>query len=119
MMLPRGRGGVEPAGSAVLRTIKGFENFNDATECLDMLKGGFGLIDAPNLFTMKADKVLKQENIRPTISYPKIYLKFEKGKLVLMVSTHMDDYKPIGEKMTLISFHTMLQKHFGADVKLN
>ena len=70
MVLPRGRGGIEPAGSAVLRAIKGFEDFNDATECLEMLKGGFGLIDAPKLFTMKADKVLKQENIKPTVSDP-------------------------------------------------
>eukprot|EP00959_Pyramimonas_sp_CCMP1952_P375852 7872279-Pyramimonas_sp.AAC.1 len=119
MVLPRGRGGIEPAGSAILRSIKGFESFNDATECLEMLKGGFGLIDAPNLVAMKADKVLKQENIKPTISDLKIYLKFENGKLMLMVSTHIDDYKATGERPTLIQFHKMLQKHFGNDAKLN
>ena len=27
------------------------------TEVLEMIKGGFGLIDAPNLFTKKVDEV--------------------------------------------------------------
>ena len=43
MALPRSPGGIEPAGSAALWSVEGFENFNDATECLDMLKGSFGL----------------------------------------------------------------------------
>eukprot|EP00959_Pyramimonas_sp_CCMP1952_P186827 3906785-Pyramimonas_sp.AAC.1 len=84
-----------------------------------MLKGGFGFIDAPNLFTMKADQVLKKENIYPTISDPKIYLKFENRQLILRVSTHMDDYKATGEKMTLLKFLKILQKYFGMDVKIN
>ena len=61
-----------------------------------MLKGGFGLIDAPNLFTMRADAVMKENDINPTTADPKIYLKFEGNNMVLMVSTHMDDYKATG-----------------------
>eukprot|EP00959_Pyramimonas_sp_CCMP1952_P013928 294657-Pyramimonas_sp.AAC.1 len=53
---------------------------------------------------MKADQVLKKESIYLTISDPKICLKFENGHLVLMVSTHMDDYTATGEKMTLLKF---------------
>ena len=41
MELPKGRAGLEPSGSAILRQCKGFSDFNDATEVLDMLKGGF------------------------------------------------------------------------------
>ena len=56
LILPRPKAG-EPSGVAILRTIKGYENFNEMTEVLEMLKGGFGLIDAPQLFTNKDDEV--------------------------------------------------------------
>ena len=53
MRMPCGEPGVEPSGSALLRQLKGFEDFNNALEVLEMLKGGFGLIDARNLFTTR------------------------------------------------------------------
>eukprot|EP00959_Pyramimonas_sp_CCMP1952_P282139 5897318-Pyramimonas_sp.AAC.1 len=68
---------------------------------------------------MKADQVLKKESIHPTISDPKIYLKFENGHLVLLVSTYMGDSKATGEKMTRLKFLKTLQKHSGMDVKMN
>ena len=76
-----------------------------------MLKGGFGLIDAPNLFTMRADAVMKEHDIKPTTADPKIYLKFENNVLVLMVSTHMDDYKATGKHVTLRWLHEILKRH--------
>ena len=47
LILPRVKQG-ELSGVELLRTIKGYEDFNEATEVLEMLQGGFGLIDAPN-----------------------------------------------------------------------
>ena len=47
----------------MFRTIKGYEDFNELTEVLEMLKGGFGLIDAPNLFTSRVDEILVSNNI--------------------------------------------------------
>ena len=114
LILPRVKAG-EPSGVAILRTIKGYEDFNEMTEVLEMLKGGFGLIDAPNLFTSRVDEILVAKDIKPTCSEPKIYLNMgasattgaattgqcgtsggdaAAGKaLNLMVSAHMDDFK--------------------------
>ena len=75
MRMPCGKPGVEPSGSALLRQLKGFEDFNDVLEVLEMLKGGFGLIDAPNLFTTRVDTVFKEHGVRPTRADPKLYVK--------------------------------------------
>ena len=73
LILPRSRPG-GPSGVSILRTIKGYEGFNEAGEVLEMLKRGFGLIDAPNLFTSRVDEILVAKGIKPTCSEPKIYL---------------------------------------------
>ena len=59
---------------AILRTTKGEEDFNELTEVLETLKGGFGLTVAPNLFTSRVDEILAAKNINPTCSEPDIYL---------------------------------------------
>ena len=41
---------------AVLRTLKGYEDFDPATEVLHMLKPGTGCRDAPRCFALKLDK---------------------------------------------------------------
>ena len=69
--LPRSRPG-EPSGVSILRTIKGDEDFKEAGEVLEMLKGGFGLIDAPNLFTSRVGGILVAKGIRRTCSEPKV-----------------------------------------------
>ena len=74
LILPRCRAG-EPSGVSILRTISGYENFNETTEVLEMLKGGFGLIDAPQLFTSRVNEVFISNGARPTCSEPKIYLR--------------------------------------------
>ena len=53
LILPRPKKG-EPSGVSILRTIDGYHDFDEANEVLEMLKGGFGLIDAPNLFTTRS-----------------------------------------------------------------
>ena len=60
-----------------MRTVKGYESFDELTEVLEMLKGGFGLIDAPQLFTNKVDEVFISYGVRPTCTEPKIYLKLD------------------------------------------
>ena len=70
--LPKGRPGLEPSGSALLRQCLGFEDFSDATEVLEMLKGGFGLVDAPNLFTTRVDNILKAAGMFATKVDPHI-----------------------------------------------
>eukprot|EP00971_Amphidinium_carterae_P307614 6113082-Amphidinium_carterae.1 len=63
-----------PAGGhTLLRLIPGFESFDPATETLLMLKGGFGLKDAPRLWTMKVDKVFRSEGLSPLLGDEKLY----------------------------------------------
>ena len=47
--LPRG-------GPDILRELDEFTDFNPACECIEVLKGGFGLRDAPKLLTGKVDQ---------------------------------------------------------------
>ena len=65
----------ELSGVAILRTIKGYEDCNEATEVLEMLKGGFGLTDAPHLFTCRVDEVFVSNGAKPTCSESRIYLR--------------------------------------------
>ena len=74
MQLPFARHGL-PSGVHLLRHITGFETFDDSMEVLEMLKGGFGLVDAPNLFTTRVDQVFRAASLPPTITDPKIYVK--------------------------------------------
>ena len=71
MQLPLARHGL-PSGAFLLRQLEGFESFSDATEVFEMLKGGFGLVDAPNLFTTRVDQVFRGASIPPTLTDPKI-----------------------------------------------
>ena len=120
MCLPRARRDIEPSGSALIRQLKGYEDFNDSLEVLEMLKGGFGLVDAPNLFTCRVDQVFKENDIKPTLADQKIYMYFDKQhKLQLLVSAHMDDFKATGQMETLKWLHSILCKHFGQDVKMD
>ena len=104
MILPRATS-TQPSGAAILRQITGFEDFNEAGDALEMLKGGFGLADAPNLFTSRVDQVFRTEGLLPTLSERKVYVKHkprlgsqseEHKNLVLIVSAHMDDFKAAG-----------------------
>ena len=84
-----------------------------------MLKGGFGLIDAPNLFTTRVDQVFRKAGIPPTLTDPKIYVRHRDRQLQLMSSAHMDDFKATGEEEELRQLHGLLSKEFGADVKMD
>ena len=83
MLLPRATA-TQPSGAAILRQIPGFERFNEAAEALEMLKGGFGLADAPNLFTTRVDNVFKQQSLLPTMTDQKIYLKHATTRLIYL-----------------------------------
>ena len=118
MQLPRGRLGLEPSGVSLLRSVKGYENFNDALEVLEMVKGGFGLVDAPNLFTTRVDNIFKEHMIKATLADQKMYLFHVKSILQMMISAHMDDFKATGSMDMLKWLHSLLAKAFGADVKM-
>eukprot|EP00959_Pyramimonas_sp_CCMP1952_P336153 7038895-Pyramimonas_sp.AAC.1 len=47
------------------------------------------------------------------------YMKSESGRLVVVVSTRMDDYMATGSKPTLLACHNILQKQVGTNVRIN
>ena len=109
----------QPSGAAILRQLEGYQDCSESTEALEMLKGGFGLADAPNLFTNRVDQIFRQEGLRPILSDGKIYVRHnEQGQLILQVSAHMDDFKGTGERAQLEWLRNLLRRHFGENVKM-
>merc|ERR1711923_292913 len=100
-----------------------------------MLKGGFGLIDAPNLFTKKVGEVFIAIGAKPTMTEPKIYLKAgsnhetvsrsrgcsatSAAAPVLMISAHMDDFKATGARSELNWVRETLSRACGGDVNMS
>ena len=55
-----------PEGSIpLLRQLEGYEDFDGNVECLEMLRAGFGLKDAPQARSMVLTKVLKEFGLHP------------------------------------------------------
>ena len=103
--------------------LPGYEDFNPLTEVLRMLRCGFGLKDAPRLWHKALREHLIQLGLRPLQSDAQVYVwhvststkdQGSKGsvtsgpatsgdvsltqRLVLIVSTHVDDLKGAGEE---------------------
>eukprot|EP00959_Pyramimonas_sp_CCMP1952_P396601 8309333-Pyramimonas_sp.AAC.1 len=56
-----------PPGSAtVLRTLPGFERYDDSKHCLPCLKPGTGTKDAPRAFPLKLRRTARGFGLRPT-----------------------------------------------------
>ena len=97
----------------LLAEIKGFEGFNAALECLHMDKGGFGLKDAPRLFGLKRDQVLRDFGALPTHADPQLWVKHDGGELVAIFSTHLDDLKIAASDKTTGELVHALEEVFG------
>ena len=87
-----------PAGGAqILRLIDGYKDFNPSVECLDMLRLGFGLKDAPRAWDLKLKLGLEACGAKPTKADGRVYVMHVERRsgleLVLMLSTHVDDLK--------------------------
>ena len=87
---------IPPGSEELLRTLPGFEDYNSQTECLKMKKPGFGLKDAPRLWGLALKKVLSKIGLVATQVDAQLFLKHQEGKLVLLVSVHVDDLKLTG-----------------------
>ena len=82
-----------PGAEELIRTIPGFEDYDGQQECLEMLKPGFGLKDAPRLWGLALQKVLAKIGLKAVRVDSQLFVKHEAGKLVLLVSVHVDDLK--------------------------
>ena len=129
---------VPPGSAAILKMLPRYESFEPLHEVLRMLRCGFGLKDAPRLW----HKVLRQHliglGLRPLQSDAQVYVwhvPVAHGKasqpaiatgpanggdssptqrLVLIVSTHVDDLKGAGEEEYRKRFLEGLTSRFGA-----
>lgn len=102
-----------PEGTAeLLRTLPGMEGYDPKTECLSMLKPGFGLRDAPRLWNMALLRVLNEGGLHRCQTDRQLFVKHESAELVLLVSTHVDDLKITGKPSEIKSLLSLLTKHF-------
>ena len=107
-----------PAGSAaLLRTVPGYENFDPATEVLDLLKPGYGLKDAPRLWSMALNTALSEAGLKPLLTDPQIFVKHVAASpgqltLVLIASTHVDDLKLAGVPSEVSQLVSAIEKQF-------
>ena len=118
---------VPPGSVNILRRLPGYGDFNPMKEVLRMLRCGFGLKDAPRLWKKVLRKVLQDLGLMPTQSDPQLYVwhasETESGpsglangkaskRLVLILSTHVDDFKGAGEEWYRQRLIEGLEKEF-------
>ena len=103
---------VPPGSVPLLRTLKGFENFNPSLETLDMIKPGYGLKDAPRLWNLALKRCLSEAGLKPLQADEQLFVKHAHGALVLIVSTHVDDLKAGGIESELKHLITLLESRF-------
>jgi hypothetical protein len=104
----------------IFRKFKGFETF-DQRHVLKMIRPVWGLNDAPRLWALKADRIMRAYTAVPggTTGYTlksdrKIYGWWSKGELVMLLSTHVDDFKgSCATKAVGEAFVAYMTKQFG------
>jgi hypothetical protein len=88
------------------------EDFDGTTECLSLLKPGFGLKDAPRLWNLALQQVLAEGGLHCVNTDRQLFVKHVNGRLVLLLSVHVDDLKMTGEPDQLESLLKLITAHF-------
>ena len=103
-----------PAGSVeLLRTLPGMSDFDPQVECLNMLKPGFGLKDAPRLWNKALKRVLAEIGLVAIKVDEQLYVKHDsQSVLVLILSVHVDDLKLAGVDAEVKRTLKILEHHF-------
>ena len=103
-----------PAGSVeLLRTLDGMNDFDPQSECLNMLKPGFGLKDAPRLWNKALKRVLSEIGLVAIRVDEQLYVKHDKNSvLILILSVHVDDLKLSGLDAEIQRTLKILEHHF-------
>eukprot|EP00973_Karenia_brevis_P074256 10316961-Karenia_brevis.AAC.1 len=79
-----------------------------------MLRGGFGLRDAPRLWQKMLQSVLERIGARNLVSETKLYVKHDKNNnLNLVISSHVDDLKGAATEEQRKHLLAELEKEFG------
>ena len=84
---------------------------SEVTHILALIKGVYGLKDAPRAWRIKLDMLLKKLKAAPTKSDPCSYMWHDsRGALLGIASTHVDDLKLIGKDDTAKWIITEMEK---------
>ena len=99
---------------AVLKTCKGYEDFNPAREVLHMLKPGTGCKDAPRCFSIQLTKATDESfGAKPTTYDPQLIVRHASKALNFIGTKHVDDIKTGCQTHVLKEFIDVLERHFG------
>ena len=77
----------------LIKQLEGFSHFNPLQHVLQMIKGGFGLKDAPRMWRKRLHQLLTQYGMKALQSDDSVYCLWNSGRLVLILSCHVDDLK--------------------------
>jgi hypothetical protein len=69
---------------------------SEATHVLKLIKGVYGLKDAPRAWRIKLDQVLRALGGHPLAVDPCVYIWFDGKRLTMALSAHVDDLKGCG-----------------------
>ena len=104
-----------PPGTAeLLRSIPGMQDFDEQSEVLYLRKPGFGLRDAPRLWGLALQRVLRELNLTACQGDSQLYVKHSGSQLVLALSIHIDDLKITGLPAEIDSLVKSLEHKFDA-----
>ena len=108
---------VPPGSVPILRMFDHYADFDGQSEVLDMLRGGFGLIDAPRPWNVVSGEVLTSLSHFPCQPAFEVMCKHvnRDGKLLLvgLVAKHVDDVKGAGEPSEREATLKSLEDRFG------
>ena len=96
-------------------TFDSFKAFVPATMCLDMIKAGFGLTDAPRAWSRRLHQVLTAAPLCMTTlqADARIYVLWRQRKLRAALSTHVDDLKGASTEAVAKEIPAVVEREFG------
>jgi hypothetical protein len=98
----------------LLQKVPGFGNFNPTREVRHCDKLCAGLVDAPRAFSLKLSKVTRDEcKMAPSDVDPELCFRREEGRLVCLMTKHVDDLEISGEPKYVHLVLEELQNVFG------
>ena len=104
----------------MLQKLPGYEKFDPLVHVLDMIRPGFGLKDAPRLWHLRIDEVLRNMGTYPLVSDPQLYARWRSERkefsfdtLDIICTKHVDDLKGASSEETFDDICKRLSDEFG------
>jgi len=97
-----------PGSETVLRSLPGFECYDESKHCLQCLKPGTGTKDAPRAFSMTLRKVTRSFCLQPT-SYDEEFGSSSN----LLIAKHVDDTNMAGIEELIDKYIKCVEDTFG------